>query len=176
MKYYKCTIKGNAPYYYTKPTKEEKVPKTEEQKKASALRKVYNNGGLLIPNRQIKRAMMEAARTAKMKTERSAARTVKLFSTNLLQIQPQEIYIQPEMAIEDIILEEWFIHEAGIWSYIARVDEWELTFDVVFSEVFEPSFIKEALENAGLLSCIGGRRGLGNGAFDVISFEEGDDR
>jgi hypothetical protein len=163
-------IKGLEKYFFSKPTKQKKVPKTDQQKKDYAISQVYCNGNLFFPNRQIKGAMINGAQMAKLKIERSVKRTIDLFKTNFLMVQPEEIIFVPKQKLEDIKLEEDFIREAGIWSFFPYIDKgWTAEFEMIFSEIFEPEFIKEALENAGVLAGIGGRRPY-NGTFEVVKF------
>ena len=59
MKSIHCKIKGLAPYFFSKPTKD-KTPKTEAQEIQVAKNRVYCNEHLFIPNRQIKGSMLGA--------------------------------------------------------------------------------------------------------------------
>jgi len=173
MQTYKIEIKGTTPYFFSQPMKTAKVPKTDKQKQEYALKQVYVNDDdiLYFPARQIKGAMISGAQMAKLKIERSVKRTTDLFKTNYLMITPEEIIFEPKRGIDDVLLVEDFIRIAGIWTFFAYIEsDWTAQFNLIFSDIFEPTFIKEALENSGFLCGIGGRRPY-NGTFEILNFE-----
>lgn len=175
MKTAKVEIKGNAPYYFSKPT-DDKTPKTAAQETKVAKNKVYANGaGLHIPSRQLRGAMIGAVGMAKMKIERSSKRAQDLLKTRLISIEPEEIPFIPKMNMDDIsIVKHWTVLDMGKgrFNMYARISrpEWKLKFKIHIGDIFEPEFVEEALKNAGLLCGIGGRRPY-NGTFEVMSFK-----
>ena len=174
MKTAHCEIVGNRPYFFTKPFKEVKTPKTDEQKKQSAINRIYCNGTVFVPSKQITASMVNAVGIAKMKMERSMKRVVDLLNSPLFQVNPEEIHFKPAMKLKAVSLVEMFTPTdmgKGIWNFYAFLEAgWKLEFDMLIGEVFEPAFMKEILENAGLLAGIGGKRKY-NGRSDVIKFK-----
>lgn len=162
-------IKGLRPFVFTRPT-QDKAPKTDEAAKRIAMNRVYENGeGLFSPNRQIKASVREAVSITKMKIEKSNKRAIQLVKS-LLMVEPKEICFN--LTKKDVKLSDPYpIHldNGGIvWGYFGFIESgWELEFDLLFHEMLEPEFIKEALEMAGLLCGIGGKRPE-YGRFEII--------
>lgn len=175
MKTYRCKIKGIAPIVFSRPTKDG-TPKTVDQEKKFALNKVYCNGkGLFVPNRVIKASMLKAIEMAKMKIERSSLRAKNLLKA-LLFVLPHELPLKPKKDLDDIqLFEVPLVVDQGKmrWTWYARTpdENWELQFDLKCNETIAGDFLRETLENAGLLCGIGGKRPE-FGTFEVISFEE----
>lgn len=168
-----CKIKGIAPYYFSKPT-EDKTPKTETQEIQVAKNRVYCNEHLYAPSRQIRWCMISAITMAKMKIERSSKRAKDLV-ISLMFIKPDEIHFQPKMTMDDIeIIKHWTQLDMGKIKPVrcACIPKagWELGFDIHYNEILEPEFLKEALENGGMLCGIGGKRLDHNGRFEVVEF------
>jgi len=169
----KSEIKGIAPYFFSRPT-QDKTPKGEAQEKKVALNRVYCNGHLHIPARQIKGTIDSAVTLMNMKIEKSRLRATNLIRASLW-VKPEEIFFVPEMAMDDVELSQFHtIVDQGKmrWNYQAFIkSEWGLKFEMTFPEFLEPEFVKEALENAGAYCGIGGRRNHGNGRFEVVEYE-----
>lgn len=166
-------IKGIAPYFFSRPT-EDKTPKGKEAEIKVALNRVYCNGHLHIPARQIKGTILGAVTLMNMKIERSRMRATNLI-TAALWVRPDEIFFKPEMTMDAVQVEKFSTmldQNKMRWNYQAFIGpDWGLKFEMTFPEFLETEFIKEALENAGAYCGIGGRRHKGNGRFDVLGFE-----
>ena len=176
MEKIQCRIKGVAPFYFSKPTKD-KTPKTEAKEIEVAKNRVYctEAGALYAPSRQIRWCIISAITMAKMKIERSSKRAKELF-ISLVFIEPDEILFQPGKTMDDIkIIEHWTQLDMGKIKpvKVACIPEagWTLEFIIHYNELIEPEFIKEALDNAGMLCGIGGKRLDHNGRFEVVEFK-----
>ena len=170
-----CEIKGIAPYFFSRPT-QDKTPKGEAQEKKVALNRVYCNGHLHIPARQIKGTLLGAVTLMNMKIERSRLRATNLIMASLW-VRPDEIFFKPEMNMDDVQLDKFHTmldNGKMRWNYQAFIGlgkgDWGLKFEMTFPEFLEPDFVKEALENAGAYCGCGGRRNHGNGRFEVVEF------
>jgi len=173
MQTVKCEIKGLRPYFFSKPT-EDKTPRTDAAAIKVAKNRVYFNGNLFAPSRQIKWSMITAVEMAKMQIQRSTKRAKDLMKTTLLTVSPNELYFKPKMTMNNVQVGKiWTNLDMGKGKFVhcAYIDlPWGLEFDLLVGEMFEPDWIKEALENAGILACIGGKR-PDNGAFEVVRYE-----
>lgn len=168
-----CETKGITDYFFSRPT-QDKTPKGDAQEKKVALNRVYCNGHLHIPARQVKGAILGAVTLMNMKIERSRLRATNLIMASLW-VRPDEIFFEPEMNMDDVELDKFHtMVENGKmrWNYQTFITkDWGLKFEMTFPEFLETDFIKEALENAGAYCGFGGRRNHGNGRFDVVNFE-----
>ncbi len=169
----KAEIKGIAPYFFSRPT-QDKTPKGEAQEMKVAMNRVYCNGHLHIPARQIKGTILNAIDTMNMKIERSKTRAKNLV-LSALWVKPEDIFFEPEMNLDDIQTDKFhtMVDQGKMrWNIQAFIKgDWSLKFEMTFPDFFESSFIKEALENAGAYCGIGGRRNHGNGRFEVVEYE-----
>ena len=170
-----CTIKGIAPYFYSKPTKN-KTPKTRKQEEEYARAQVYQfseGNGIYIPTRQIKGCMIHAIFVGKLKIERSSKRALELFRPTVF-IEPEEIPFEPPKTMEEIELVELHTFVGnGLMRWclfpMLRQPGWELNFQIKAGDFLEPEFIHQCLEIGGMLCGIGGKRPE-NGRFEVINW------
>lgn len=170
-----CEVNGLSPYFFSKPTKLKKTPKTEAQMKEAALANVYCNGHLYIPDRQILGVIKGGCQISKQKLEKSNKRAIELYQA-LLYVTPTEIYFQKKRKMKDVKLVEYpcpVDNGKMIWNWYSYIDlPWTLTFELEFGDVFEPGFVKDSLESGGMLCGIGGRRSQKNGKFEIVKFEQ----
>jgi hypothetical protein len=166
-------IKGMVPYVFSRPVKEEKTPKTEAEKKQSAINRVYQHEGkLYIPNNQIKGVIKSGISRAKMKIEKSNLRALQLVKA-LVYVNPDIIFLKngKQLTMDDIELKEVHIPVDNgklIWSWVATIPAgWECEFNIESGEALEPKFIETALFNGGLLASVGGMRPE-CGRFEII--------
>jgi hypothetical protein len=128
------------------------------------MNRVYFNGGLFIPNTMIKGAIKGGITIAKMKMEKSSKRAIDLVKA-LLWINPEEIHLTrkgKKLGKSDLqMMDYWVKTDMGkiVWVRSAvLLLPWEGEFKITLHGDLEFGFIKQALENAGLMCSIGGRR------------------
>jgi hypothetical protein len=182
-------VKGIAPYFFSKPTKDG-TPKTPTQEKQVAYNRVYctgelaksnglmkRDGNLYVPayspHNQIKGCIIKGVFISKLKIERSVSRAIQLIKPCVF-VEPRELMFQPLRTIDDVLIIELptMVDQGkqrwNLYPYIGG--DWELEFTLKIAELLDPEFIRQALESGGLLCGIGARRPE-NGRFEVLEYE-----
>lgn len=173
---YDVELNGLAPCLFQRPVKDQKTPKTERDRKKQALQNYYHNGkGIYVPDKIIKATCVHGIRLQKLKLEKSMTRAIDLFKT-LVQIKPKEILFivnKPKTFLtEDDLHECPMVLDQGKmnWKFYPKLDlPWALQFQMIFHEMLDAQFIKDALVAGGLLAGIGSRPHE-FGKFEVVSF------
>lgn len=172
-------INGYTKYFFSKFSND-KVPKTEDAMTQVAMNRVYQDeeGHLYVPGRQIKAAIKTAINLADMKLQKSKSKAIQLVDA-LVFISPENLMLKragKQITVKDVKMVDiptqtgMAMKKTMTIVRNAYIDEgWELEFDIAIlaENILDMGYVKDALNNAAILTAIGAKRNQGYGKFSV---------